>query len=152
MAAFGSAAIRSECSCTKLCSYPLPSRRACTLRHRRFCPPQPLRSQRSAQRQSKFFLPQSLRVKCQAASDIALPGPGRAEDVVLPEAGLLNPSVLNSQYDSEIIGLAVPALGSILLDPFLSLVDTGKMHLHNIQMHAMLACVLTLERLYSFEA
>ena len=105
------------------------------MQHSRFCP-KPLRSQRSAQRQSKFFLPRNLQVKCQAVSDIALPGPGgHAEDVVLPEAGLLNPSVLNSQYDSEIVGLAVPALGSILLDPFLSLVDTGEMHLHNIQMH-----------------
>ncbi|KAA6423129.1 MAG: hypothetical protein FRX49_07116, partial [Trebouxia sp. A1-2] len=95
------------------------------LRPSRFCP-KPLLSQRSAQRQSKLFLPRKLRVKCQAASDIALPGPGgHAEDVVLPEAGLLNPSVLNSQYDSEIVGLAIPALGSILLDPFLSLVDTA---------------------------
>lgn len=143
MAAFGSAAIRSDCNCIKLCSYynPSPNRRACTLRHSRFCP-QPLRSQRFVQRQSNFFLPRNLRVKSQAASDIALPGPGgHAEDVVLPEAGLLNPSVLNSQYDSEIVGLAIPALGSILLDPFLSLVDTGKMHLHNIQMHAMPACL-----------
>ena len=31
-----------------------------------------------------------------------------------------------SQYDKVIIGLAVPALGSILLDPIMSLVDTGK--------------------------
>ncbi|DBB12825.1 TPA: hypothetical protein ACH3X3_005589 [Trebouxia sp. C0006] len=125
MAAFRSAAIRSDCNCTKLYSYPLPSRRACTLRHSHFCP-KPLRSQGSAQRRSKSLLPRNLRVQCQAASDIALPGPGgHAEDVVLPEAGLLNPSVLNSQYDSEIVGLAVPALGSILLDPFLSLVDTA---------------------------
>ncbi len=141
MAAFRSAAIRSDCNCTKLYSYPFPSRRACTLRHSHFCP-KPLRSQRSAQRQSKFLLPRNLRVQCQAASDIALPGPGgHAEDVVLPEAGLLNPSVLNSQYDSEIVGLAIPALGSILLDPFLSLVDTGKMHLHNVLMHDMPACL-----------
>lgn len=141
MAAFRSAAIRSDCNSTKLCSYPFPTTRACTLRPSRFCP-KPLLSQRSAQRQSKLFLPRKLRVKCQAASDIALPGPGgHAEDVVLPEAGLLNPSVLNSQYDSEIVGLAIPALGSILLDPFLSLVDTGTMYLHNIQMHAMLACL-----------
>ena len=32
-----------------------------------------------------------------------------------------------SQYDKVIIGLAVPALGSILLDPIMSLVDTGKL-------------------------
>ena len=141
MAAFRSAAIRSDCNCTNLYSYPLPSRRACTLRHSHFCP-KPLRSQGSAQRRSKSLLPRNLRVQCQAASDIALPGPGgHAEDVVLPEAGLLNPSVLNSQYDSEIVGLAIPALGSILLDPFLSLVDTGKMHLHNVQMHDMPACL-----------
>ncbi len=140
MAAFRSAAIRSDCNCTKLFSYPLSSRRACTSRHSHLCS-KPLRSPRSAQQQSKFLLPRNLRVSCQAASDIALPGPGgHAEDVVLPEAGLLNPSVLNSQYDSEIVGLAIPALGSILLDPFLSLVDTGKMHMHNIQMYAMPAC------------
>ena len=30
-----------------------------------------------------------------------------------------------AQYDKLIIGLAVPALGSILLDPIMSLVDTG---------------------------
>lgn len=68
-----------------------------------------------------------LTVKLQAAGDIALPGPaGPAEDVVLPEAGLLNPSILNSEYDREIVGLALPALGSILVDPMLSLVDTGQ--------------------------
>lgn len=66
-------------------------------------------------------------VKLQAAGDIALPGPvGPANDVVLPDAGLINPSVLNSEYDKEIVGLAIPALGSILVDPMLSLVDTGQ--------------------------
>lgn len=56
-----------------------------------------------------------------------MPGPtGPADDVVLPEAGLINPSVLNSEYDREIVGLAIPALGSILVDPMLSLVDTGQ--------------------------
>ena len=33
-----------------------------------------------------------------------------------------------AQYDKLIIGLAVPALGSILLDPIMSLVDTGASH------------------------
>lgn len=32
---------------------------------------------------------------------------------------------LTTEYDGLIIGLAVPALGSILLDPIMSLVDTG---------------------------
>ena len=67
-----------------------------------------------------------MRVRAQAASEIALNGPsGHVEETVLPEPGLLNPSLLNSEYDKEIFGLAIPALGSILLDPLLSLVDTG---------------------------
>lgn len=66
-------------------------------------------------------------LRLQAAGDIALPGPtSPVEDVVLPEPGLINPSVLNSEYDQEIVGLAIPALGSILVDPMLSLVDTGQ--------------------------
>lgn len=66
-------------------------------------------------------------LRTQAAGDIALPGPaGPANDVVLPDPGLINPSVLRSEYDSEIVSLAIPALGSILVDPLLSLVDTGE--------------------------
>ena len=66
-------------------------------------------------------------LRAQAAGDIALPGPtGPADDVVLPDPGLINPSLLRSEYDSEIANLAIPALGSILVDPLLSLVDTGE--------------------------
>lgn len=66
-------------------------------------------------------------LRTQAAGDIALPGPaGPAKDVVLPDPGLINPSILRSEYDSEIVSLAIPALGSILVDPLLSLVDTGE--------------------------
>ena len=62
-----------------------------------------------------------------AAGDIALPGPSsHAESIRVPESGLLKSSWLKSNYDAEIFGLAIPALGSILLDPLLSLVDTGK--------------------------
>ena len=62
-----------------------------------------------------------------AASDIALSGPsGHADSVRVPESGLLKSSWLRCRHDSEIFGLAIPALGSILLDPLLSLVDTGK--------------------------
>ena len=86
--------------------------------------------QRRAQRSVKQRVKPHQRcptLRLQAAGDIALSGPtGPAEDVVLPEPGLINPSVLSSGYDQEIIGLAIPALGSILVDPMLSLVDTGQ--------------------------
>lgn len=86
-----------------------------------------------------------LLLRAQAAGDIALPGPGgQSEEIVLPEPGLINPSILNSEYDREITGLAIPALGSILLDPFLSLVDTGKILqqckcFHNVPMYHALS-------------
>ena len=50
-----------------------------------------------------------------------------AESGALPsEDALQQPPKDNlAQYDKLIIGLAVPALGSILLDPIMSLVDTG---------------------------
>lgn len=65
-------------------------------------------------------------VQANAAGDIALPGPaGHAESVRIPESGLIKSSWLKCRHDSEIFGLAIPALGSILLDPLLSLVDTG---------------------------
>ena len=84
-------------------------------------------SQRSLRQRHNLFAQRCPPPGAQAAGDIALPGPGtQTEDVVLPEAGLINPSILNSEYDREIVGLAIPALGSILLDPFLSLVDTGE--------------------------
>lgn len=77
-------------------------------------------------RQRVHLRQRSLLLRAQAAGDIALPGPGGpAEEVVLPDPGLLNPSVLRSEYDTEIVSLAIPALGSILVDPLLSLVDTG---------------------------
>jgi hypothetical protein len=38
-------------------------------------------------------------------------------------------SLLHSEHDALIVGLAVPALGSILLDPIMSMVDTG-VYLH----------------------
>lgn len=67
-------------------------------------------------------------IQANAAGDIALPAPsGHAESVRVPESGLLKSSWLKCRHDSEIFGLAIPALGSILLDPLLSLVDTGKL-------------------------
>ena len=93
---------------------------SCTLRRRH--------AQGPFKQRHSFLHQRCLLLRAQAAGDIALPGPGgQSEDVVLPEPGLINPSVLNSEYDREITGLAIPALGSILLDPFLSLVDTGEM-------------------------
>ena len=59
----------------------------------------------------------SEKVRCPAAlASEAIP-PDDAQ-YKQPDGGL-------SQYDKLIIGLAVPALGSILLDPIMSLVDTG---------------------------
>ena len=55
-------------------------------------------------------------VKPHAASSGAIPSDRSQEQP--PESNL-------AQYDKLIIGLAVPALGSILLDPIMSLVDTG---------------------------
>lgn len=67
------------------------------------------------------------RLAVNAAGDIALSGPsGHADSVRVPESGLLKSTWLKSQYDAEIFGLAIPALGSIMLDPLLSLVDTGE--------------------------
>ena len=37
-------------------------------------------------------------------------------------------ALLHSEHDALIIGLALPALGSILLDPIMSMVDTGALH------------------------
>ena len=54
-----------------------------------------------------------------AASSGALSSGGAQQQS--PESNL-------AQYDKLIIGLAVPALGSILLDPIMSLVDTGACH------------------------
>ena len=44
-----------------------------------------------------------------------------------------------SEYDGLIIGLAVPALGSILLDPIMSLVDTGGLLARFLQVSASLS-------------
>ena len=105
--------------------------------------------QRRAQRAVKQRIKPHQRcptLRLRAAGDIALPGPtGPAEDVVLPEPGLIHPSVLNSEYDQEIVGLAIPALGSILVDPMLSLVDTGQKNAA-ADMDALfrLACLLSL--------
>lgn len=86
-----------------------------------FLPRQPVQHKRQACLQRR----QATRLR--AAADIALSGPsGHAESIRVPESGLLKSSWLKSNYDAEIFGLAIPALGSILLDPLLSLVDTGK--------------------------
>ena len=141
MAALGPVVTRSDGKHTTFCSHrSLPLRKqAWTCKLPRFCL-QPLRTHRPLQRHCELFHRGTSRVQAQAAGEIALPGPGgHAEDVVLPEPGLLNPSVLNSEYDSEIFGLAIPALGSILLDPFLSLVDTGKTQLHSTCIASSLA-------------
>jgi len=148
MAAFGSALTRSDSSYPNVCSRCVfqSRRQVFSFRNSPNCARQ-TRAHRSFQRQCKLFHQGSLGIRAQAASDIALPGSGgHAEDAaVLPEAGLLNPSVLNSGYDSEIIGLAIPALGSILLDPFMSLVDTGERQLHHFVVcdHHLFNCCST---------
>lgn len=43
-------------------------------------------------------------------------------------------SLLRSRHDRDILGLAVPALASILLDPLMSVVDTGTLLLSNAAM------------------
>lgn len=131
MAALGPAFTQHNSTYNRVCAHCAfrTQRRTCTFFSSRTCTQQ-LRAERSYQRHCKLFHQRTCGVRAQAASDIALPGKGgHAEDIVLPEPGLLNPSLLNSEYDSEIIGLAVPALGSILLDPFMSLVDTGQLRL-----------------------
>ena len=128
MAAFGPAVISGQGVCTRR------SLLGPVVRHRKHCPfracPGAARHvpcHRSFQRHRKAFDRACFKAKAQAASEIALNGPtGHVEETVLPEPGLLHPSILNSEYDKEIIGLAIPALGSILLDPLLSLVDTGQ--------------------------
>ena len=54
-----------------------------------------------------------------AAGETALPHDG-------PQEGRLR-SFLFSEYDADIFGLAIPALFSILLDPLMTLTDSGKL-------------------------
>ena len=42
---------------------------------------------------------------------------------------------LSSEYDSEIFRLALPALFSVLLDPLMSIVDTGELERVYVQSH-----------------
>ena len=146
MAAFGTAFSSVH---RRLCEAPRSC--ACPFRPSGLAAPRPcgFAKQRRAQRSVEQRIKPHQRcptLRLQAAGDIALPGPtGPAEDAVLPEAGLINPSVLNSEYDQEIIGLAVPALGSILVDPMLSLVDTGqKSACTDMKALFRLACLLVL--------
>ena len=128
MAAFGPAVTRGQHISSAGCFLDAAARRrpVCTCQVRRELPHSTSRH-RSFPLHCKPFDQKRSDIRAQAASDIALPASGgHAEEAVLPEPGLLHPSILNSQYDNEIVGLAVPALGSILLDPLLSLVDTGK--------------------------
>lgn len=146
MAAFGTAFSSVH---TRLCEAPRSC--VCSLRPSGLAAPRPcaFAKQRRAPRSVKQRIKPHQRcptLRLQAAGDIALPGPtGPAEDVVLPEPGLINPSVLNSEYDHEIIGLAIPALGSILVDPILTLVDTGQ-KIASADMKALFrhACLLVL--------
>ena len=127
MAAFGTAFSSVQ---KRLCEAP----RSCICPFKPFGLAAPGRCAFAKQRRAERSVKQRVKphqrcpiLRLQAAGDIALSGPtGPAEDVVLPEPGLIKPSVLNSQYDQEIVGLAIPALGSILVDPMLSLVDTGQ--------------------------
>ena len=48
-------------------------------------------------------------------------------------------SLLHSRHDRDILGLAVPALASILLDPLMSVVDTGALLMSDARLcHGML--------------
>ena len=50
---------------------------------------------------------------------------GATEDGFVQRASSSLVSSLHSVHDKDIFTLAIPALGSILLDPLMSLVDTG---------------------------
>ena len=56
----------------------------------------------------------------QAVSITALGQPESSKSTAAPVD-----SLLHSRHDRDILGLAVPALASILLDPLMSVVDTG---------------------------
>lgn len=94
---------------------------------------------------ANLFCPQNLRAKWRTLSNagcvchrqpfhgqaarsserVRCPATSASEAIPADDAQHKQPDGGLSQYDKLIIGLAVPALGSILLDPIMSLVDTG---------------------------
>ena len=60
-----------------------------------------------------------------SSESVRCPAALASEAIPADDAQYKQPDGGLSQYDKLIVGLAVPALGSILLDPIMSLVDTG---------------------------
>lgn len=123
---------RQPCSCSHL---QLPARVQVARQRNSLTPAEPLsrRVRLPIHHKRRALSTWRHAIQANAAGDIALPASsGHAESVRVPESGLLKSSWLKCRHDSEIFGLAIPALGSILLDPLLSLVDTGKLMVFGI--------------------